>query len=91
MSKDGKRDTGLQITLPDPDDKNLLHVFPVDPEKEESLVHLWYSLVKLYGEEGEEIAARLLGKKALSRAICGILVGKGRLIRLGDGVYGVPE
>jgi len=91
MSKDGKRDTGLQITLPDPDDKNFFFEDPAATEKEESLVHFWYSLVELYGEEGEEIAAQLLGKKALSRAICGILVGKGRLIRLGDGVYGVPE
>jgi hypothetical protein len=91
MPRHGVEGSILHITVPDPNEDTLLHVFPVDPKREESLVSLWYSLIQLYGEEGEEIAAQTLGAKALPRAICSVLVRKGRLIRLGEEVYRIPQ
>jgi hypothetical protein len=91
MARHGAEGAQFHITIPDPDDRTMLHAFSVDPENEEALGRLWYRLIKQYGEEGEEIAAQALGPKALSRAICGVLVSKGRLIRRGDGLYAIPK
>jgi hypothetical protein len=86
MSRGGVK-TGVEITLLDPDDNDLLHVFSVDPENEESLVNFLYSLIEIYGDEGEDIAAKILGGKALARAVCGALVQEGKLIRVDDEHY----
>jgi hypothetical protein len=83
--------TVLRIELPDLYDENVHHVFFVDTENEESLVDFLYSLLEIYGDEGENIAALILDKRALARAVCGGLVREGKLIRVGDGKYALPN
>jgi hypothetical protein len=89
--RDHSRDTGLQITLPDPDENDMLHVFFLDPESEESVVNFLDSLREIYRERGEEIATKILGTKTSARAVCGALVQEGKLVRVGDGVYRLAE
>jgi hypothetical protein len=84
VSEGGTDDRGLQITLPDPDENDVLLVFFVDPEDDDSLVDFLYSLLEIYGDEGEDIAAKVLGPKAFTRAICGGLVREGKLVRVGE-------
>jgi hypothetical protein len=84
MSKDGAGDTVLTIELPDPDHENVRHLVSVDTENEESLVDFLYSLLEIYGDEGEDIAAQILGLKAFTWAIFGGLVREGKLVRVGD-------
>jgi hypothetical protein len=69
----------LQITLPDPDDERLFHVFSVDPD----IVRFLCSVL-----ETEHIAAKGLGWKAFARAL---LVQEGMLIRADDAHYCPPD
>jgi hypothetical protein len=66
-------------------------VFFVDPEDEGSLVDFLNSLLEIYGDEGEEIAARILDAKSLARAVCGGLVREGKLIKVGGDKYVLPN
>jgi len=66
-------------------------VFFVDTENEESLVDFLYSLLEIYGDKGENIAALILDKKALARAVCGGLVREGKLIKVGGDKYVLPN
>ena len=87
-SRSGADDTGLQITLSDPDESDVLLVFFVDTEDEDSLVDFLDSLREIYGDdEAAEIIAKILGVNALARAVCGGLVREGKLIRVGDDKY----
>ena len=91
-SRSGADDTGLQITLPDPDESDVLLVFFVDPEDEDSLVDFLYSLGEIYGDdEDAEIIAKILGAKASVVAICGALVREGKQVRVGDEHYQLAE
>jgi len=83
--------TVLRIELPDLDDENAHHVFFVDTENEESLVDFWYSLLEIYGDKGENIAALILGKRAFARAVCGSLVKEGELVKVSDDKYTRPN
>jgi len=83
--------TVLRIELPDLDDENAHHVVFVDTENEESLVDFLYSLLEIYGDEGEEIAARILDAKSLARAVCGALVREGKLVKVSDDKYTRPN
>jgi hypothetical protein len=91
MSKHGAGETGMWLELPDPEDENVPLLFFVDPKDEESLTEFWYSLVETYGELGEDIMEEILGAKLLARAVCGALVQEGKLIRIDDEHYRLPD
>ncbi len=55
-----------------------------NPEDDESLVDLWSWLLKKFGDEAEEVAARILDRESLARAVIGALVREGMLVRDGD-------
>jgi hypothetical protein len=83
----GADEARLQITLPDPDENDLLLVFFVDPEDEDSLVDFLDSLGEIYGDDkGEDIMAKILGPEVLARAILEALVREGVVERAGDWV-----
>ncbi len=70
---------------------DVLLVFFVDTENEESLVDFLYSLLEIYGDKGENIAALILGKRAFARAVCGSLVKEGELVKVSDDKYTRPN
>ena len=90
MSQGSESRSGLRIALPDPDE-NVHHLFFVDSENEESLVDFLYSLLEIYGEQGEEIAMEILGVEACTRAVLGALVAEGSVVRVGDDEYSLPH
>ena len=90
MSQGSESRSGLRIALPDPDE-NVHHLFFVDPGNEESLVDFLYSLLEIYGEQGEGIAMQILGVEAFTRAVLGALVEEGALVRVGDAEYSLAD
>ncbi len=81
---------GLRIALPDPDE-NVDHLFFVDPENEESLVDFLYSVLEIYGEQGEDIAMEVLGVETFTRAVLGALIEEGKILRVGDDAYRLAD
>jgi hypothetical protein len=83
--------TMLRIELSDLNDENAYHVFFVDTENEESLVDFLDSLLEIYGDKGEDIAAMILDKKSFARAVCGALVREEELVKASDDKYTRPN
>ncbi len=81
---------GLRIALPVLDE-NVHRLFFVDPENEESLVDFLYSLLEMYGEQGEDIAMEILGIEAFTRAVLGALVEEGKILRVGNDLYRLAD
>jgi hypothetical protein len=92
MSRYRAEGISLRLTIPDPRDETLLScVFLLTRKKKRQWFVSGIRWSRYTGRRATKSPARALGPKALSRAICNVLVSRGRLIRLGEGLYQIPE